>query len=114
MPEEQILWHRFGEESSWPARDLESPWPGATPGPTPALVPPDALPLEVEWDGGIPSRVRLGSRWEPVLNWAGPWRLLGRWWKGEQESDRYQIVTSAGAFLVVMKGGRTFLAGIYD
>lgn len=114
MPGEQILWHRFGEEPSLPTRDMESPWPGATPGPSPALVPPDPLPLDVEWDGGIPSRVRLGSRWEPVLNWAGPWRLLGRWWRGEQGSDRYQIVTSAGAFLVVVKDGRTFLAGIYD
>jgi len=114
MPAEQILWHRYGEEPSLPARDPESPWPGATPGPAPALVPPDPVPLEVEWDGGIPGRVRLGSRWEPVLNWAGPWRLLGRWWKGEQEADRYQIVTSAGAFLVVVKDGRTFLAGVYD
>jgi protein ImuB len=114
MPGEQVLWNRFGEDPISPTRDPESPWPGATPGPAPALVPPDPVPLEVEWDGGIPSRVRLGSRWEPVLNWAGPWRLLGRWWKGEQGGDRYQIVTSAGAFLIVVSEGRTYLAGVYD
>jgi protein ImuB len=129
MPAEQILWHRFGEEPASPERQLEtnwpesqwpesqwpeSQWPGATPAPAPALVPPNPVPFEVEWDDGIPSRVRLGSRWEPVLNWAGPWRLLGRWWKGEQDADRYQIVTSAGAFLVVVSEGRTFLAGVYD
>jgi hypothetical protein len=70
--------------------------------------------LEVDWDEGIPERVRVGTRWEPVLSWAGPWRLVGRWWRGEEPADRYQLVTSAGAFLVVVKGSRTFLAGIYD
>jgi hypothetical protein len=63
----------------------------------------------------MPTRVRLGSRWEPVLTWSGPWRLSGRWWKGEPDVDRYQIVTSVGAFLcVVQEGGRAFLAAVYD
>jgi hypothetical protein len=68
----------------------------------------------VEWDEGMPSRVRLGTRWEPVLTWSGPWRLSGRWWAGEQDADRYQLVTSVGAFLCVVTGGRAFLAGVYD
>jgi hypothetical protein len=34
---------------------------------------------------------------------------------GERDADRYQLVTSVGAFLcVVAEGGRTFLAGVYD
>jgi hypothetical protein len=70
--------------------------------------------LEIEWDGGMPSRVRLGSRWEPVLTWSGPWRLSGRWWVGEKDADRYQIVTSVGAFLCVVTQGKAFLAGVYD
>ncbi|MGQ0847663.1 MAG: DNA polymerase Y family protein [Actinomycetota bacterium] len=80
MPREQVLWRRYGEEHPLPERDPASPWPGATPGPAPALIPPEPVAIDVEWDVGTPTRVRLGSRWEPVLNWAGPWRLLGRWW----------------------------------
>jgi protein ImuB len=114
MPSEQVLWFRFGEEPGPAERDPDAPWPGATPGPAPALVPPDPVPIDIEWEDGMPNRVRLGSRWEQVLSWAGPWRLLGRWWKGEEAADRYQIVTSAGAFLVIARRGRTFLAGIYD
>jgi protein ImuB len=114
MPGEQVLWYRFGEEPAPAERELIAPWPGATPGPAPALVPPEPVPIDIEWEGGMPQAVRLGSRWEQVLNWAGPWRLLGRWWKGEGATDRYQIVTSAGAFLVIVREGRTFLAGIYD
>jgi protein ImuB len=114
MPADQVLWYRFGEEPGVAERDVSAPWPGATPGPSPALVPPEPVPFDIEWDDGIPTRVRLGSRWEPVLNWAGPWRLTGRWWKGELHADRYQLVTSAGAFLVVVRNGSSFLAGVYD
>ncbi len=114
MPSERVSWKRWGEEDTEPERDPSSPWPGATPSPAPALVPPQPRVLEVEWDSGRPVRVRLGSRWEPVLNWSGPWRLTGRWWRDESPSDRYQLVTSAGAFLCVYREGRTYLAGVYD
>jgi protein ImuB len=114
MPWERVAWSRWGEPPSDRERDDTAPWPGATPSPSPALVPPSPEPLEVEWDGGMPSRVRLGTRWEPVLTWSGPWRLAGRWWVGEEDADRYQLVTSVGAFLCVVTGGRAFLAGVYD
>ena len=114
MPAERVVWSRWNEPPVEPERDPESPWPGATPSPSPALVPPRLQPLEIEWDGGMPSRVRLGSRWEPVLTWSGPWRLSGRWWAGEKDADRYQIVTSVGAFLCVVAQGKAFLAGVYD
>ena len=114
MPAERVVWSRWNEPPVKPERDPESPWPGATPSPSPALVPPRLQPLEIEWDGGMPSRVRLGSRWEPVLTWSGPWRLSGRWWAGEKDADRYQIVTSVGAFLCVVAQGKAFLAGVYD
>ena len=114
MPAERVVWSRWNEPPVEPERDPESPWPGATPSPSPALVPPRLQPLEIEWDGGMPSRVRLGSRWEPVLTWSGPWRLSGRWWVGEKDADRYQIVTSVGAFLCVVAQGKAFLAGVYD
>ncbi len=113
-PGERVQWHRWGESAAAPARDPEAPWPGRLPSPSPALVPPEPRPLEVEWDGGLPTRVRLRSRWEPVLSWAGPWRKAGRWWDGEAAADRYQVVTSAGAFLCEVRDGRTLLLGVYD
>jgi protein ImuB len=113
-PAERVAWYRWGEEVPQPERDPTAPWPGQTPSPSPALVPPEPVPLEVEWEAGMPVRVRLGSRWEPVLSWAGPWRRVGRWWQGEGPGDRYQIVTSAGAFLCEVNGERTLLTGVYD
>lgn len=113
-PGERALWYRWGETPPAPERDPQAPWPGQIPAPLPALVPPDPYPLEVDWDGGIPTRVRLGSRWVEVLSWAGPWRKVGRWWDGEHPSDRYQLVTSAGAFLCAVIEGKTYMAGVYD
>ena len=112
-PGEQVAWHRWGEEPIV-RRDPEAPWPGRVPGPSPALVPPDRRPFHVEWDGGMPVRVRLGTRWVEVRSWAGPWRRIGRWWRGENPRDQYQIVTSAGAFLCEVDDGGTWLVGIYD
>ncbi len=113
LPGERIRWHRWGETPPT-VRSEEAPWPGATPDPAPALVPPAPAPVEVEWDAGMPVRIRLASRWEPILTWAGPWRLVRHWWKGEPSADRYQLVTSAGAFLCELREGRTFLLGVYD
>jgi len=113
-PGEQVQWFRWGEPAPSPSRDPAAPWPGRLPSPAPALVPPHPRPLGVEWEAGLPTRVRLRSRWEPVLSWAGPWRRVGRWWEGEPAADRYQLVTSAGAFLCEIRQGKTFLVGVYD
>ena len=113
MPTEQVAWHRW-QEDALKVRDLSAPWPGATPEPSPGLVPPEPVPLEVEWDEGMPVRMRLGTRWEPVLSWAGPWRMTGSWWRGDLPVDRYQLVTSVGAFLCLVRSNTTYLAGIYD
>jgi protein ImuB len=113
-PGERVHWHRWGEVPPALERDLQAPWPGRIPEPSPALVPPQPRPVEVEWDGGFPTRVRLGSRWEPVLAWAGPWRCTGRWWEGEGHADRYQIVTSVGAFRCEARDGVCYLTGVYD
>ena len=113
-PEERALWYRWGEPPPVPVRDPQAPWPGQVPAPSPALVPDNPYPLEVEWDNGIPCRVRLGTRWVGVISWAGPWRKIGRWWDGEHPADRYQLVTSAGAFLCAVVGGKTYMAGVYD
>ena len=114
LPGERVAWSRWGEPPVEVDRDPESPWPGATPPPSPSLVPPHPRHLEVEWEGGMPCRVRLGTRWEPVLTWSGPWRLNGQWWEGGKDADRYQIATSVGALLCLVVEGRTFLVGVYD
>jgi protein ImuB len=113
-PGERALWYRWGEQPPAPDRDPQAPWPGRVPAPMPALVPPDPYLLNVEWEGGIPTRVRLGSRWVEVISWAGPWRKVGRWWDGERPADRYQLVTSAGAFLCAVVEGKTYMTGVYD
>jgi len=113
-PAERVLWHRWGEEPPAPRHDPDAPWPGRLPSPTPALVATDPPRLEVEWEGGFPTRVRLGSRWEQVLSWAGPWRRTGVWWEGEGPADRYQIVTSAGAVLCEVRDEGCVLVGVYD
>ncbi len=111
-PQDRVRWYRWGDEE--PAIAPEAPWPGKLPAPAPALVPPEPKVLEVEWEAGIPERVRLASRWEPVLNWAGPWRQVGAWWRGEDPADHYQIVTYAGAMLCAVVEGTAYLVGVYD
>ena len=113
-PAERIRWSRWGKTPEAPTRDPGAPWPGRIPGPEPALVPPEAIPFSVRFADGIPEQVRLRARWEPVLSWAGPWRAVGRWWDGEASADRYQIVTSVGAYLCEVREGRTYLLGVYD
>ena len=113
-PGERVQWSRWGEEAAGPKRDPLAPWPGAIPRPAPAVVPKPTPPLEVEWDEGTPVRIRLRSRWVPILSWAGPWRKMGKWWEGDEPADRYQLVTSAGALLVETKQGRVYVLGIYD
>lgn len=114
MPAERVTWSRWGEKANEGDRDGDAPWPGGTPSPAPALIHSQLKPVDIEWDAGLPSRIRLGTRWEPVLTWSGPWRLSGRWWKGEDDADRYQLVTSAGAFLCVVAKEQSFLAAVYD
>lgn len=113
-PGEQVSWSRWGDEADTADRDLTAPWPGRIPGPAPALIPPEPIPFAVTWIEGVPDQVRLRSSCVPVLSWAGPWRKVGRWWEGEGASDRYQIVTPAGAYLCEVRDGRTYLLGVYD
>ncbi len=113
-PVERVRWQTWGEEAALPDRDPAAPWPGRTPGPAPALVPPTPIPFTIDWDRGIPVRVRLRSRWVEVLSWSGPWRSTGRWWRAEGDADRYQVVTSAGAFLCEVTADGTYLMGVYD
>ena len=70
----------------------------------PTLLPPDRPRINTEWDEGIPTRLRLRSRWVLVVNWAGPWRRTGQWWKDEANVEAYQMVTEAGGVLCEVEG----------
>ena len=111
---ERVLWTCWGDKENTAERDLDAPWPGQIPGPSPALVPSTRIPFDITWVDGIPEQVRLRSRWVPVLSWAGPWRRSGRWWDEEGPSDQYQIVTSTGAYLCEVREGRSYLLAVYD
>ena len=113
-PDQEAAWFRWGEAPGELERDPAAPWPGKVPAPSPALMPPEPRPIDIDWDEGLPAQVRLGSRWVPVLSWAGPWRSVGRWWVGENSVERYQLVTSVGAFLCEVRGGKAYLVGVYD
>jgi len=39
---------------------------------------------------------------------------MGKWWEGEGHCDRYQLVTSVGAFLVEVDENGSRLTGVYD
>lgn len=80
------------------------PWPGRLPAPSPAVVHPAALPVEVvDADGrpvvvsgrgaisAAPARVR-GERSGRVTGWAGPWPVEERWWESRSRRvARFQL-----------------------
>lgn len=124
-PTERVRYVVWGDEQV-PQRRADSPWLGALPAPLPTTVFP--APVEVELlgtagavrmtdRGGLntpPEVLRYRNRQYPVEGWAGPWPISGRWWEGEVPRVYIQMVSGAGAHLVV--GGRQgwWLEGVYD
>jgi protein ImuB len=101
-------------------RPLDRPWPGRLPGPAPCRVFPEAMAIEVRDElgravgvtergvvTGEPSRFQLGdvlgSEWQPVVAWAGPWPVDESWWtEGGARVSRFQVVGADGrAWLLV-------------
>ncbi len=111
-------------------REPPPSWPGRLPAPSPATVPPQPLPAELSDADGRPVRLvepdrlsappqRLvvdGGGARTVAGWAGPWPVQQRWWApNADESSRVQVVGEDGvAFLLVVRDGRWWVAGIYD
>ena len=54
--------------------------------------------VTIEWDEGFPTRVRLGSRWEEVLSWAGPWRRSTAWGPRSCASPSWRSACAAGGW----------------
>ena len=94
------------------------PWPGSLPAPSPAVVPPEAQPVELLDAAGQPVRVSgrgelsaapatlsiAGRAPQAVTGWAGPWPLDERWWEPRRHRRlaRFQVVTADGAAHLVL------------
>jgi protein ImuB len=107
------------------------PWPGRLPPPSPARAPASLAPATVVDESGrsvvvsgrgaisaAPALVAVGSGMpQRVTAWAGPWPLEERWWdpSSRRRRARFQVVTEDGrAHLVVLAGGRWWVAATYD
>ncbi|WP_075310234.1 MULTISPECIES: hypothetical protein [unclassified Pseudonocardia] len=66
---------------------------------------------------GVPHRVAGGDPDREVTGWAGPWPVHTRWWDpdGPGPAVRLQVVLADGAaLLLVRRGGRWEVTGVYD
>lgn len=113
-------------------RPSGQPWPGSLPPPAPATVylePQEALvvgaegqPIGVTGRGvitGEPARFRaaVGSDWQPVASWAGPWPVDEQWWDeaASRRLARFQVVGVDGsAWLMLVENGQWWTEARYD
>jgi protein ImuB len=106
------------------------PWPGRLVEPSPAVVYPLPLPMEVrDADGapvGVSGRGVISAppasvtfdrgRSLAVTGWAGPWPVEERWWdSGGRRKARLQVVLADGtAHLLTREGGRWRVEAAYE
>jgi protein ImuB len=118
-------------ESRIAPRPGAGPWPGRLPPPSPARIPAALVPASVVDEAGstvtvsgrgiisaAPSLLAVGAAAPRRIEaWAGPWPLEERWWDPatRHRRARFQMVTDDGqAHLIVLTGGRWWLAATYD
>ena len=139
-PGEQIRLVPWGEDRSpatvvparWWAASVP-PWPGRLPPPSPTLVHPAPVPVEVLGPDGspvgvtgrgrctaIPSRLApaiAGSSSVGIVGWAGPWPADERWWDpaAARRRARLQVLLDDGtAHLLILEQGQWRLEATYD
>lgn len=112
------------------AERRRGPWPGRVPTPTPAVLHPEPVPVEVLDRRGAPVGVTargmlsaapamlcVGSDAAVAIDaWAGPWLLDERWWDpvSHRRQARFQLVTVDGrALLAVVERRRWWIVGDY-
>lgn len=125
-PAERVELVPYGEEA--PLMRPSGTWLGAVPTPLPARAHPatklqllDAhgQPVHVTADAVLnadPTWLVRGRSRVEVTAWAGPWPVDERWWD-ETQGRRYarlQLVSSAGAYLLVWLSGQWRLEATYD
>jgi len=133
LPDERYRWvPASGADLDDPSGRLdpgEGPWPGSLPAPSPAVVLPDPLPIEVldaagdpvvvtgrGEPSGAPATVVVHGRRQQVAAWAGPWPIEQRWWHPStaRRLARFQLVTEHGeAHLVVVERRRWSIVATY-
>ena len=124
-------WGAAAAVGGWGAGEAAA-WPGAVPGPAPAIVFRPARPAELLDGGGRPVTVSgrgeasaaperlsspaLAGGGGPVEAWAGPWLSDLRWWDQPARRRRalWQVVAAGVACLVSVEGGEAHLEAIYD
>jgi protein ImuB len=106
------------------------PWPGRLVDPSPAVVYPRPLPVEVQDAAGTPVGVSGRGvisapptsvtfdkgRSVAVTGWAGPWPVEERWWDaGGRRAARLQVLLADGtAHLLTREGGRWRVEAAYE
>ncbi|PMR58079.1 DNA repair protein [Verrucosispora sp. ts21] len=142
-PADQVRLVPWGDERL-PARPDATPlpsWPGRLPPPSPAVVLPTALAVQV-WDAAgepvtvsarlamsaPPARLSIDATVEAlvpvgvgraaeIVGWAGPWPVDERWWAPAEarRRARFQVCLADGtALLLAVERGRWLLEAIYD
>jgi protein ImuB len=112
--------------------DDPPPWPGSLPSPSPAVIHPEPIEIDVlDADGrrvmvngrgfisSSPNLVVRPSERSSVLQWAGPWPVDERWWdRRSRRAARFQMVIDdplgPRAVLAEISGGRWFVVGEYQ
>ncbi len=118
-------------ERSLARTEVDAPWPGRLPTPSPARVLPVPAraevvdrhdrPVGVSGRGratAAPARVRVdGGPAQAVAGWAGPWPVDERWWDPatHRRRARFQVLTDEGvALLLAVEEGQWWLEAAYD
>ncbi|NIJ14119.1 protein ImuB [Saccharomonospora amisosensis] len=92
-PAERVRLVPWGDRRA-PTNGHDAPWPGRLPAPSPATVFENPIPVTVtDWNGeavsgtgryqitAAPWKVAVeGGSPRRVIDWAGPWPVLTRWW----------------------------------
>jgi protein ImuB len=107
----------------------DGPWPGATPAPSPSIVPEQPVAVDLIDAGGQPVSVSgrgdvsatpvtlmIGNSRQRVVAWAGPWPIEQQWWSPgkSRRLARFQIVTEEAAHLVGVERQRWSLLATYS
>ncbi len=112
---------RPATRSGW----VSEPWPGSTPEPSPAVVHPEPVrvdvldatrrPVEVTGRGDL----QAPPAWmegQPVTAWAGPWPCDERWWDSalHRRRARMQVTVGGTPYLLVLEGNQWAVEATYD
>ncbi|GAA2517414.1 DNA polymerase Y family protein [Pilimelia columellifera] len=121
----------WGERRQPDPGQIQAPWPGRLPSPSPAVVLPSPLPAAV-WDAsgevvrvdgrlglsGVPVRCSLAAGpTVEITGWAGPWPVEEKWWSPSQalRQARFQVSLADGrAALLALSAGQWSVEAWYD